>query len=221
MQWGETFGDHADDHQIGVGAGPDRDRGVVGTETRLVALPADHVRPAGQRPHRQRRHPNLDTNRRGVRSAQATEMVDPRPCPLLHHVGFFILITVYIEAYGTLFQPNFHIPIVGRWDALGFLQDFIALAVLGGIITFSIIRLRSEPKEHGRSSRFYGSHTGGAWLILFMISLVIISFAIFRGAAVNTGNFPYGWGRFSRKAWASSCIRWAKPPTSGSKRSRC
>lgn len=110
--------------------------------------------------------------------------------------GFFILITVYIEAYGTLFQPNFHIPIVGRWDALGFLQDFIALAVMGGIITFSIIRLRSEPKEHGRSSRFYGSHTGGAWLILFMISLVIISFAIFRGAAVNTGNFPYGGGAF-------------------------
>ncbi len=110
--------------------------------------------------------------------------------------GFFILITVYIEAYGTLFQPNFHIPIVGRWDALGFLQDFIALAVLAGITTFAIIRLRSEPKEYGRSSRFYGSHTGGAWLILFMIFLVIFSFAIFRGAAVNTGNFPYGGGAF-------------------------
>jgi Fe-S oxidoreductase len=110
--------------------------------------------------------------------------------------GFFILITVYIEAYGTLFQPNFHIPIVGRWDALGFLQDFIALAVLAGIITFSIIRLRSEPKDYGRQSRFYGSHTGGAWLILFMIFLVIVSFAIFRGAAVNTGNFPYGRGAF-------------------------
>lgn len=110
--------------------------------------------------------------------------------------GFFILITVYIEAYGTLFQPNFHIPIVGRWDALGFLQDFIALAVLAGIITFAIIRLRSEPKEYGRQSRFYGSHTGGAWLILFMISLVIISFAIFRGASVVTGNFQYGKGAF-------------------------
>lgn len=110
--------------------------------------------------------------------------------------GFFILITVYIEAYGTLFQPNFHIPIVGRWNALGFLQDFIALAVLAGITTFTIIRLRSEPKEYGRSSRFYGSHTGGAWLILFMIFLVIFSYAIFRGAAVNTGNFPYGHGAF-------------------------
>ncbi|WP_343575840.1 heterodisulfide reductase-related iron-sulfur binding cluster [Mycobacterium sp.] len=110
--------------------------------------------------------------------------------------GFFILITVYIEAYGTLFVSNFHIPIVGRWDALGFLQDFIALAVLAGITTFAIIRLRSEPKEYGRSSRFYGSHTGGAWLILFMIALVILSYAIFRGAAVNTGSLPYGEGAF-------------------------
>ncbi len=110
--------------------------------------------------------------------------------------GFFILITVYIEAYGTLFNPKFAIPFVGHWNALGFLQDFIALAVLGGIITFAIIRMRSEPKEYGRSSRFYGSHTGGAWLILVMISLVIVTFAIFRGAAANTGSLPYGWGAF-------------------------
>ena len=110
--------------------------------------------------------------------------------------GFFILGTVYVEAYGTLFENNFHIPIVGRWDALGFLQDFIALSVVAGIATFSIIRLRSEPKEYGRSSRFYGSHTGGAWLILFMIFMVIFSFAIFRGASANTGTLPYGNGAF-------------------------
>ncbi len=110
--------------------------------------------------------------------------------------GFFILATVYVEAYGALFVNNFHIPIVGRWDALGFLQDFIALGVLLGITTFAIIRLRSEPKEYGRSSRFYGSHTGGAWLILFMIFLVIFSFSIYRGASANTGGLPYGWGAF-------------------------
>jgi Fe-S oxidoreductase len=120
----------------------------------------------------------------------------PGVAHLLTMWGFFILITVYIEAYGTLFVPNFHIPIVGHWNALGFLQDFIALGVLLGITTFAIIRLRSEPKQYGRSSRFYGSHTGGAWLVLFMIFLVIFSFAFFRGASVNTGNFPYGWGAF-------------------------
>jgi Fe-S oxidoreductase len=110
--------------------------------------------------------------------------------------GFFILASVYLEAYGVLFNPKFAIPFVGHWDALGFLQDFFALAVLLGIVTFAIIRLRSEPKDYGRDSRFYGSHTGGAWLILFMIFNVIWTYALFRGAAVATGNLPYGWGAF-------------------------
>jgi Fe-S oxidoreductase len=106
--------------------------------------------------------------------------------------GFFILLTVYIEAYGFLFQENFHIPIIGRWDVLGFVQDFFATAVFVGITTFAIIRLRSEPKEYGRQSRFYGSHTGGAWLILFMIFNVIWTYVLVRGSAVNNGTLPYG-----------------------------
>jgi Fe-S oxidoreductase len=110
--------------------------------------------------------------------------------------GFFILLTVYIEAYGLLFQENFHIPIIGRWDALGFLQDFFATAVFLGITTFAIIRLRSEPKEYGRQSRFYGSHTGGAWLILFMIFNVIWTYVVVRGSAVNNGTLPYGKAAF-------------------------
>ncbi|MFY9917835.1 MAG: (Fe-S)-binding protein, partial [Mycobacterium sp.] len=110
--------------------------------------------------------------------------------------GFFILASVYLEAYGLLFVHDFHIPLIGRWDGLGFLQDFFAVAVLLGIGTFAIIRLRTEPKEHGRESRFYGSHTGGAWLILFMIFNVIWTYALVRGSAVNTGNLPYGNGAF-------------------------
>ena len=110
--------------------------------------------------------------------------------------GFFILGSVYVEAYGLLFVHDFHIPLVGRWDGLGFLQDFFAVAVLLGIATFAVIRLRTEPKEHGRESRFYGSHTGGAWLILFMIFNVIWTYALVRGSAVNTGNLPYGNGAF-------------------------
>ena len=110
--------------------------------------------------------------------------------------GFFVLATVYLEAYGVLFNPKFHIPVIGKWGILGFLQDFFAVAVLLGVITFAIIRLRSEPKEYGRSSRFYGSHTGGAWLILFMIFNVIWTYALFRGSAVNNGNLPYGRAAF-------------------------
>ncbi|WP_431306071.1 (Fe-S)-binding protein [Mycobacterium hubeiense] len=110
--------------------------------------------------------------------------------------GFFILASVYLEAYGLIFDHDFHIPVIGRWDVLGFLQDFFAVAVLLGIITFAIIRVVREPKKHGRDSRFYGSHTGGAWLILFMIFNVIWTYALVRGAAVNTGALPYGDGAF-------------------------
>ncbi|MBY0290534.1 MAG: (Fe-S)-binding protein [Mycobacteriaceae bacterium] len=110
--------------------------------------------------------------------------------------GFFILASVYLEAFGQVVDHDFHIPLIGRWDALGFLQDFFAVAVLLGIITFAIIRIVREPKKHGRDSRFYGSHTGGAWLILFMIFNVIWTYALVRGAAANTGALPYGNGAF-------------------------
>ncbi|MBO0882967.1 MAG: 4Fe-4S dicluster domain-containing protein, partial [Mycobacterium sp.] len=40
--------------------------------------------------------------------------------------------------------------------------------------------------------RFYGSHTGGAWLILFMIFNVIWTYVLVRGSAVNNRTLPYG-----------------------------
>ena len=110
--------------------------------------------------------------------------------------GFFVLLTVYIEAYGLLFSPNFRIPIIGQSDILGFLQDFFATAVFLGITTFAIIRLTRSPREIGRSSRFYGSHTGGAWMVLFMIFNVIWTYVLVRGAAVNNGTLPYGKAAF-------------------------
>ncbi|MGH3803603.1 MAG: Fe-S oxidoreductase, partial [Pseudonocardiaceae bacterium] len=114
--------------------------------------------------------------------------------------GFVILITVYVEAYGALFDENFAIPVIGRWPVLGFGQDFIALAVLVSIITFAIIRVRQAPERRQRASRFYGSHTGGAWLILFMIFNVIWTMFLFRGTAVNTQTFPYASGAFASEA---------------------
>jgi Fe-S oxidoreductase len=114
--------------------------------------------------------------------------------------AFVILLTVYIEAYGALFDPEFHIPLVGTWPVLGFAQDFIAVMALLGIITFAAIRLRQSPERLGRRSRFKGSHLGGAWMILFMIFNVIWSMFLFRGAAVNTGHFPYDSGAFASEA---------------------
>ncbi|HEX9514943.1 MAG TPA: (Fe-S)-binding protein [Streptosporangiaceae bacterium] len=111
--------------------------------------------------------------------------------------GFIILLLTIIEAYGDLFSKTFAIPGIGTWAPVGFLEDLFAVAVLVGLATFTVIRLRSNPKTEGRKSRFAGSHTGAAWLVLLMISLVIVTLLIYRGAQINTGDFPYRRGAFA------------------------
>jgi Fe-S oxidoreductase len=107
--------------------------------------------------------------------------------------GFLILNLTILEAYGALLiDRDFHIPLIGRWQLLGFVEDFFAVAVLLGLATFAILRVRNAPARKQRESRFYGSHTGPAWVILAMISLVIVTLLLLRGAQLNAGEFPYG-----------------------------
>ena len=110
--------------------------------------------------------------------------------------GFIILGLTIVEGFGALFDPNFHIPIVGTWPVIGFFEDLFGLLVLIALVVFAIIRIRRSPEKIGRESRFYGSHTGGAWLILGSIAAIIITMFIYRGAQINTGNFPYESGAF-------------------------
>ncbi len=120
--------------------------------------------------------------------------------------AFFILLTVYIEAYGAIIQgaitghSDFHIPLIGTWPVLGFLQDFIAVACLLGLVAFTAIRIKNSPKKLGRGSRFSGSHLGGAWLVLFMIFNIIWTLFLARGSAAANGNFPYDSGAFASLA---------------------
>jgi Fe-S oxidoreductase/xanthosine utilization system XapX-like protein len=117
--------------------------------------------------------------------------------------AFVVLATVYLEAYGSLLsvlfgadQLDWAIPLVGHWAVLGFLQDFIAVMAFFGICTFVWIRLRNDPKDLGRRSRFFGSHLTGAWITLFMIFNVIWTMFLFRGASSALGNLPYTSGAF-------------------------
>src|SRR5215208_5401268 len=96
-----------------------------------------------------------------------------RPIPGLAHFftfwGFVVLLTTIAEAYGELFSDTFALPLVGHSPVLGFLQDFTAVAVLVSLAAFAVIRVRQSPARRDRASRFYGSHTGQAWVILGLI----------------------------------------------------
>jgi Fe-S oxidoreductase len=124
--------------------------------------------------------------------------------------GFIILLLTIIEAYGALFARDFAIPGIGRSAALGFIEDLFATGVLAGIATFTVIRLRNDPHREGRRSRFFGSHTRAAWVVLAMIFLVIATLLIYRGAQENTGVFPYsGAGAWPFASWTVG--KWLHP----------
>jgi Fe-S oxidoreductase len=156
--------------------------------------------PAPERIEAVREHPGRDVG------TQATEVIGQRKLlqwtvPGIAHAltfwGFIILILTIIEAYGDLFSKTFAIPGIGHWAAIGFLEDLFTVGVLAGIVTFAVIRLRSNPKREGRKSRFAGSHTGAAWIVLLGIFLVVATLLLYRGAQINTGDFPYAHGAFA------------------------
>jgi Fe-S oxidoreductase len=127
--------------------------------------------------------------------------------------GFTVLLLTIIEAYGSLFQRSFHIPLIGTDNWLGFVEDFFATAVLVSLAVFTVIRIKNAPSRKYRSSRFYGSHLGAAWLVLFLISMVIVTLLLYRAAQVNTGYFPYG---NSKWAFASHVVAlWLHPLGTG------
>ncbi len=117
--------------------------------------------------------------------------------------GFVLLLFTIIEAYGDLFSRTFAIPGIGHDSWLGFLEDLLIVGVLASMVVFSIIRLVNSPARWERSSRFYGSHTGAAWAVLGMITAVMVTLLLYRGAQVNTGDFPYGNWAFASHAVGS------------------
>jgi Fe-S oxidoreductase len=125
--------------------------------------------------------------------------------------GFTVLLLTIIEAYGALFDRDFFIPLLGHWQWIGFLEDFFAVAVLISLGVFTVIRIQNAPAKKQRQSRFYGSHTGAAWVVLAMIAGVMVTLIIYRAGQINTGNFPFDSWAFASHAVAS----WLRPLGTG------
>ena len=174
--------------------------GLAGRRLWWLQRVARAGQPAPERIAAVREHPGRDVE------TQATEVIGQRKLlqwsvPGAAHAltfwGFIVLLLTIIEAYGALFSRTFAIPGIGHWAFIGFIEDLFALGVLAGIITFAVIRLRTDPKREGRASRFSGSHTGAAWIVLLLIFLVVATLLLYRGAQINTGVFPYAHGAFA------------------------
>ncbi len=188
--------------------------GVAGRRLWWLKRLAFSGQPAPERVAAVRDHPGTDVK------TEATEVIGQRKLlkwtiPGAAHAltfwGFIVLLLTIIEAYGGLFSRTFAIPGIGHWAFIGFIEDLFAVGVLAGIITFTVIRLRNDPHREGRASRFFGSHTRAAWVVLGMIFLVIATLLLYRGAQINTGSFPYEHGAFASQIVA----HWLHPLGTG------
>ncbi|MFM1818445.1 MAG: hypothetical protein RIS61_43 [Actinomycetota bacterium] len=149
-------------------------------------------------------------------TAEVTEVLGQKKLlawtiPGIAHVfafwGFLVLGLTIVEAFGALFNPEFAVPVIGRMPIVGFIEDLFGVLVVVGIGMFALIRIFRSPAKYGRDSRFYGSHTGAAWLVLFMIFNVIWTLFLYRGAQYavalekGTNNFPFmNGGAFASEA---------------------
>ena len=149
------------------------------------------------------RHPSIDAE---LTDVGAQRKLFKRTIPGIAHAfvfwGFTILLFTILEAYGNLFDKDFFVPAIGRGRALGFIEDFFAVAVLVSLLVFAAIRIFESPARRRTKSRFYGSHTARRLGRARMIALVIITLIGYRGAQENTGDFPYGrsWWPFASRA---------------------
>jgi Fe-S oxidoreductase len=110
--------------------------------------------------------------------------------------GFIILQSQTLEAVGEVFDPRFHIPLIGRSELLGFLQDLFTALVLVGVVGFALIRLVQAPQRLGRGSRFSGSNLDQGWYVLLFEFGLLYTVMVLRGTRYAQGTLPYPDGAF-------------------------
>ena len=123
-----------------------------------------------------------------------------RPGPGVAHAltfwGFLVIQVALLESVLEFFSPTASLPIIGHWFIVGTIFDFFCLAVATSLIAFAIIRLKNNPRIWQRRSRFFESHMGPAYLILFMIFLVVTTLLAVNSMRAALGHLPYSSGAF-------------------------
>ena len=123
-----------------------------------------------------------------------------RATPGLMHAfifwGFLVLLTTIVEAGGQAIVPDFALPFIGHAGWLGLVQDVFASLVLVGIAIALWIRLVQRPE------RFVGSHRLEALRILGLITWIILTLFLLRGAKIALGesSYPTAWTPVSTAA---------------------
>ena len=88
-------------------------------------------------------------------------------------IGFVALFGALVTAYGQVINPEFHLPLIGKWDP--YIYFVLGIAWLTGISIVTLIGIRQVTRlvRKGRASRFFGSYSGRAYFVEAVILAIV------------------------------------------------
>ena len=80
-------------------------------------------------------------------------------------LGFYGLFLTLVEAFGEVWNPAFHLPLVGELGLWNLFADVIGTGTVLGILYLIYRRQKDHPRRQGRKSRFAGSNEGRGYFV--------------------------------------------------------
>ena len=104
-------------------------------------------------------------------------------------VGFGGLFLALIEAFVEVWNPTYHLPLIGEWSIYSLFVEILGVGTVVGIAVLIAIRQLNHPRSQGRMSRFYGSYQGRAYFVEAIVFLEGVGILVVRGAKSALGVF--------------------------------
>jgi Fe-S oxidoreductase len=104
-------------------------------------------------------------------------------------VGFGGLFLALVEAFVEVWNPTFHLPLIGQWSVYSLFVEILGVGTVVGIAALIVIRQANNPNRQGRMSRFYGSNMGRAYFVEAIVFLEGLGILVVRGAKISLGAF--------------------------------
>src|SRR5688572_9729854 len=102
-------------------------------------------------------------------------------------LGFYGLFLTLVEAFGEVWNPAFHLPLVGEWSLWNLFADVIGTGTILGILYLIYRRQKDHPRRQGRKSRFAGTNEGRGYFVEAVVLTVGICILLIRALKVSSG----------------------------------
>src|SRR5687768_15383656 len=99
-------------------------------------------------------------------------------------IGFYGLFLTLVEAFGEVWNPAFHLPIIGEFFLWSLFVDFIGAGTILGILVLIAIRQKDHPRFSGRKSRFAGTNEGRGYFVEAVVLTVGLGILGIRAAKI-------------------------------------